>query len=945
MVLKVGSINIHQNLYKSLIYVSDVLNDLDFDILGISEAGLDLEDEVPTFPNFSCAYNDKNRLIVYYRSSLGFDEIKIFAECPVVQLNGYHISVTFIYGEWTKFSWGTSISISERERCTILREALEIIHSRSRPSSIILGDFNVHYEKVNEENHIRDFVEFYEELGYVNTVDGFTRFSIGDQPESRSMIDFCLSRKIEGECTLLNFPKSDHMLVKYSIPSIKFQRRKGKKVKIFKKDPRILDKFLDTAPDEVFAYDELEAMPLKDLDKAITDHLVKIGEECSQEIIIYNGVPWMTQKLREIKASAYRARGASRKAKLREYAEEFKKSYRIYVSKQRRKKGHCFPKKERKPIKGLEIDGKYTENVDEVCEEMRNHFYKRMCNFQQNSNENFDDIIDNLKKNIWSKKENQKKRNWEFKIPSIHIFQNMIKNLKEQLTQDCFGVSYTLLKFALNHVITSLHTLIKRSLLTGEVLDSWLLGILVCVPKPDKNHKLSSSFRPISLSCIIFKILTYIVSTQLMQILTDFGIFSDERIFGFIKGRSASRGCENILRNLSDLRQSFRYVSFASADLFGAFDSICNNVAIDMLKSLAPADRVLKWFNGYFQPRTIRVRIASTLSKPYQMTRGLYQGCTVSCVIFVFIMSQLNQFITDKIVYQYCDDAVFLIASNDADEHIEDIQNTMKKYEEYVDRAGMIIEKQKTQRMTRVRRKDKVPSKLSRVEILGTPTENLEFVKYLGIKFQRNYSFFETATDIDAKLRKKSGWLKQHCTHLPFSIKREFFCAQVLGIVNYAIYELSPFFTQRDINLINRGYNRCLRAVFHLRKRQKACISDLRNKLQIPSIHQLYREILELRAFRNRNKYLDVNLEEQRPNTRGKTQGLSLRLHDQKQYTYEYYESKIFRENNLKRFHDEKALKKYQKNLRSWEFRNNTHFREKYNGKFYPYTKCRLKVS
>ena len=235
MVLKVGSINIHQNLYKSLIYVSDVLNDLDFDILGISEAGLDLEDEVPTFPNFSCAYNDKNRLIVYHRSSLGFDEIKIFAECPVVQLNGYHISVTFIYGEWTKFSWGTSISISERERCTILREALEIIHSRSRPSSIILGDFNVHYEKVNEENHIRDFVEFYEELGYVNTVDGFTRFSIGDQPESRSMIDFCLSRKIEGECTLLNFPKSDHMLVKYSIPSIKFQRRKGKKLRFSKR--------------------------------------------------------------------------------------------------------------------------------------------------------------------------------------------------------------------------------------------------------------------------------------------------------------------------------------------------------------------------------------------------------------------------------------------------------------------------------------------------------------------------------------------------------------------------------------------------------------------------------------------------------------------------------------------------------------------------------------
>ena len=933
-------------MYKSLIYVSDVLYNLEYDILGISEAGLDIDDEVPTFPNFSCAYNDKFRLIVYYRTSLKFSEVKIFANCPVIQLNGYHTSITFVYGEWTKFSWGTKKSISEQERCQILMEAFEIIHSKSRPSSLIVGDMNVHFERVNEENHIREFVDFYEELGYINNVEGFTRFSIGEQSESRSMIDFCLTRKIEGRCSLINFPKSDHMLVKFVIPSIKFERRKGRKVRIFKKDKQILDSFRAEAPDEAFSYDELNQMTMTEIDKIITNHLVKIGNACSKEITIYPGLPWMNEHLRELKILAMRARGAQRKIKLREYSEKLKMEYRKYVYRQRLKKGHCFPKKEHIPIKGLIIDGQYTEKKDEICEEMKKHFQKRMLNFQQNSNENFDEIIENLKKRIWSVDKNKTKKGWELKIPSITMLTNLIeKKLPEQLTQDIFGISYTLLKFSINHIITALHLLIKKSLLHGEVLDTWLLGILICVPKPGKDHKLSGSFRPISLSSIIFKIITLIVSTQLMQILVNFGIFDDERIFGFVSGRSASNGCEAILRKMAEMRQSSRYVSLATSDLLGAFDSIVNDVALNLIQSLEPAEKVSKWFRGYFQPREIRVRIESEISSPYAMTRGLYQGCTLSCVIFVFIMSQLNNYIPEASIYQYCDDSVILFASNDVNDHIRDIQDTMSKYEKFVDCAGMVVERQKTQRFSRVRKGELVPTELSMVEILGTPTENLDFIKYLGVKFSRNYSFFRMATDIDAKLRKKSGWLRKHCVHLPNNVRREFFMAHVVGIVNYAIREISPFFTQRDINLINSGYNKCLRSLYFLRKRERVCVSDIRNKLKIPSIHQLFREALELRAFKNGHKYLNEDIEKNRPNTRSKVAGTTFRFHDYKQYTYEYFESKIFRENNLSRFSCEKELVKYQKNLRKWEFENNMHFREKHNGKFYPYANCRLKVS
>ena len=824
--------------------------------------------------------------------------------------------------------------------------ALEIIHSKSRPSSLILGDLNVHFERVNEENHIREFVDFYEELGYINNVEGFTRFSIGDQSESRSMIDFCLSRKIEGNCSLINFPKSDHMLVKFTIPSIKFERRKGKKVRIFKKDKKILDSFKADAPDETYSYEELNEMSMKDIDKKITDHLTKIGKACSKEITIYPGLPWMNERLRQMKALAMRARGAQRKIKLCEYSAELKSEYRKYVFRQRQKKGHCFPKKERVPIKGLIIDGTYTEKKDEICEEMKKHFHKRMLNFQQNSNENFDEVIENLKKRIWNVEKNKAKKGWDFKIPSITMLTKLIeKKLPEQLTQDIFGISYTLLKFAINHIITSLHLLIKKSLLSGEVLDTWLLGILVCVPKPGKDHKLSGSFRPISLSSIIFKIITLILSTQFMQILIDFGIFEDERIFGFISGRSASDGCEAILRKMAEMRQSSRYVSLTTSDLLGAFDSISNLVALNLIQSLEPSSKVSKWFKGYFQPREIRVRIESEISSPYAMTRGLYQGCTLSCVIFVFIMSQLNNYIPEASIYQYCDDSVILFASDDVNEHIQDIQNTMKKYEEFVDSAGMIVERNKTQRFSRVRKGELVPNELSMVEILGAPTENLDFIKYLGVKFSRNYSFFSMATDIDAKLRKKSGWLRKHCVHLPNNVRREFFMAHVIGIINYAIKEISPFFTQRDINLINSGYNKCVRALYMLRKKERVCISDVRNKLKIPSIHQLFREALELRAFRNGHKYLDEIIEKNRPNTRSKMAGTTFRFHDYKQYTYEYFESKIFRENNLSRFSCEKDLIKHQKKLRKWEFENNVHFREKHNGKFYPYAKCRLKVA
>ena len=63
--LRIGSINVDKNLYRSWLYIIDVLENLQFDILGIAEAGIDVDEEVPQVPGFVTSYSDKNRLVVY----------------------------------------------------------------------------------------------------------------------------------------------------------------------------------------------------------------------------------------------------------------------------------------------------------------------------------------------------------------------------------------------------------------------------------------------------------------------------------------------------------------------------------------------------------------------------------------------------------------------------------------------------------------------------------------------------------------------------------------------------------------------------------------------------------------------------------------------------------------------------------------------------------------
>ena len=938
-------------MYKSWLYITDVLENLEYDILGISETGLEDSDEIPEIPGFSFSYNDKFRLIVYHRTKLDLKETKIFARCPVVFLDGYHTSFAFIYGEHTKFSWGKSIEISVRERAEIISNAISLINSKSKKNLIIQGDLNLRYEQVNENSAILQFVLNYEELGLVNLVNDFTRFSVGEQLESKSKIDYCLVRNVEGSCNLLNFPRSDHKLVKFSLPAIKFERRKKCTINIFKKDIRILQELEEEAPDVKYSYSQLDDKNVTELDQIITNHLSKVNNVCRKEVVIFtNGLPWVNSKLVDLKIKACRGSGKLRKLRLKEYEKAFKQEYRSYIRRQKEKKGHCFPRKVKKKIEMLEHNGRKVTDEKELCEIMKNTFQTRSLNFQKNSKENYGEVIDELKfyyENLESVTRYKRRDNWTFKVPSSDYLKKTILAFSEQFTPDFYGISYTLLKFALPHILTSLQVLMKKSILNGELPDAWLTAILVCVPKPGKNAKSNLSFRPIAIISILLKVLMKLVSTSLMETLNSFGLFDDPRLYGFLPGRSSSQAIEDLIRQLANMRQKFDFTSICTSDLRGAFDSVLGIFLYDLLATLKPNEKVLKLMKSYLQPREIRVRIGKTTSSPYLLSRGLLQGCYMSVLGFLFIMSRLNKFNRGSTCLQYCDDVLFVLADNGPREHIRSIKNTMENFENYISSVGMEVEAEKSFRVTRTKIGTKLPKCLEKFNLFGHSVTNSTSLKYLGVPIQANYQFSEYAEQIYKKLKQKGGWLKKNCVYLPNNIRREFFMAQVLGITNYAMYEISPFLTQQNLDLISRGFNYCLRGMLFLRKKQKVCVSEIRNKFQIPSIHQIYRDMLELRAFKNRKKYFDIENESNRPVTRAKSDGFIIKSQSQteKQYTYEFHEARIFREHRLQRFISEKDLRKFQKSRILREFKNNIHFKlkYKYGDGYYPYSTCRLR--
>ena len=163
-------------------------------------------------------------------------------------------------------------------------------------------------------------------------------------------------------------------------------------------------------------------------------------------------------------------------------------------------------------------------------------------------------------------------------------------------------------------------------------------GLVTLLPKKDRDPNFVKNYRPISLLTTDYKLIAKTMANRLKLILDDL-IHEDQN--GFMKGRNI--GCN--IRTIIDLIEytDIKDIpgSIVLLDIEKAFDSVEHGFLYEVLSRFNLADNFIQWVKTFYNCRKSYVINNGFLSKPIDMSRGIFQGCPVSPFLFLFAIEIL----------------------------------------------------------------------------------------------------------------------------------------------------------------------------------------------------------------------------------------------------------------------------------------------------------------
>ena len=205
----------------------------------------------------------------------------------------------------------------------------------------------------------------------------------------------------------------------------------------------------------------------------------------------------------------------------------------------------------------------------------------------------------------------------------------------------CYDMLKNLSELALSHLLN----MYNLSWSTGNVPKAWRHSAVVPLLKSGKDQTSAKSYRPISLTSHLCKVMEVMVANRLRWFLESKNLLNENQS-GFRKGRNT---LDHIIR-LHDVVQKAinhkRSVIAVFLDIKRAYDMVWRKGLLSKLILKGVSGRMLQWLSSFLQDRSFVVRVGGSLSKVFSLENGIPQGSVLSPLMFAIMIddlpSQLN---------------------------------------------------------------------------------------------------------------------------------------------------------------------------------------------------------------------------------------------------------------------------------------------------------------
>ena len=177
---------------------------------------------------------------------------------------------------------------------------------------------------------------------------------------------------------------------------------------------------------------------------------------------------------------------------------------------------------------------------------------------------------------------------------------------------------------------------------SGKIPQIWKKASMVPIYKKGKDKKQASSYRPISLTSSVGKLMERMINARLTWYLERNQLICQEQA-GFRPYYSTEDHVTYIAQYIEDGFQEKKHTLAVWVDLEKAFDKVWKDGLRLKLKQCGIQGNMYRWISGYLTNRKARVQVNGKLSKEKSLKEGVPQGGVLSPTLFLIYVNDIIQ--------------------------------------------------------------------------------------------------------------------------------------------------------------------------------------------------------------------------------------------------------------------------------------------------------------
>ena len=420
----------------------------------------------------------------------------------------------------------------------------------------------------------------------------------------------------------------------------------------------------------------------------------------------------------------------------------------------------------------------------------------------------------------------------------------MIDSLTPKLSCGPDGISYRLIKTFKPELLETMTDITNESKVKGVFPKPWKISKVAPIWKGKGSKQSVDSYRPVSLTSCVGKIVESVIVGQMTRTLECLGILPQE-MHGFRPGRSTATAITNVVESVKDHLLKKKYVMAVALDASAAFDIMPRDFLVTSVERIGGGPRICAWLENYLHDRTSYVQVGEHRSEEWETNTGVIQGGLMSPILYNVGSITLPSWNRESESVVYADDDFELVVGDTPEECQERGQAAAEKVKDWFNHVGLCLNAKKSEMMG---------FGFSPWPIkIGTDTiQPSHSVKFLGCHIQSDLKWDEQVSAVAGKVRSAAGRIRYEGQLMEMRDRRTLYHGWISGNIMASGRAYLPLITDTQTQELQRACNSGVRAVAGLPRGGNYPLTKTRKAIGIASVEEVKETIVLEEAWKRR---------------------------------------------------------------------------------------------